>query len=59
MPSALLRTPEVVEMHSRSGGDGGADVCRERGGPGRVRVARLRGAGDRTVDGGRGMHLRR
>ena len=51
-------TAEVVEMHSRPGGDGGADVGRERRGPGRVRVARLRGTGDGTVNGGR-VHLRR
>ena len=55
----MLLTPKVVEMHSRSRGDGGADVGRERRGPSRVGVPRLRGTGDRTVNGGRGMmHLR-
>ena len=57
-PYSNLLTVEVVEMHSRPGGDCGPAVGRQRGGPGRLRVARLGRAGDRAVNGG-GVHRRR
>ena len=57
-PCSNLLTVEVVEMHSRPGGDCGPAVGRQRGGPRRLRVARLRRAGDRAVNGG-GVHRRR
>ena len=45
-------------MHSRPGGDCGPAVGRQRGGPRRLRVARLGRAGDRAVNGG-GVDRRR